>query len=148
MSAKEAFADMSKSLLNDLGSITSALLRSGLMGLLNMGGSQFGGSFGLAGFGGLYAGGGHLGAGKWGIAGEAGPEIVHGPANITPMGMGGTTVNVINQGGGSVEQRKRRDGSGREIVDIIIGVTRQEQARGSKRLLGAGYGVNPALVQR
>ncbi len=149
MSAKEAFADMAKSLLDDLGSITSALLRSGLMGLLNMGGSQFGGSFGLAGFGGLYASGGSLGAGKWGIAGEAGPEIIHGPANITPMsGMGGTTVNVINQGGGAVEQRKRRDGSGREIVDIIIGVTRQEQARGSKRLLGAGYGVNPALVQR
>ena len=150
MSAKEAFADMSKSLLNDLGSITSALLRSGLMGLVQgYGPSAFGaqGLFGT-GFGGFYASGGSLGAGKWGIAGEAGPEIVHGPANITPMGMGGTTVNVINQGGGSVEQRKRRDGSGREIVDIIIGVTRQEQARGSKRLLGAGYGVNPALVQR
>lgn len=150
MSAKEAFADMSKSLLNDLGSITSALLRSGLMGLVQgYGPSAFGaqGLFGT-GFGGFYASGGSLGAGKWGIAGEAGPEIIHGPANITPMGMGGTTVNVINQGGGSVEQRKRRDGSGREIVDIIIGVTRQEQARGSKRLLGAGYGVNPALVQR
>lgn len=35
--------------------------------------------------GGLYANDGRLGAGKWGIAGEAGPEIIHGPANITPI---------------------------------------------------------------
>jgi lambda family phage tail tape measure protein len=45
-------------------------------------------------FGGFFANGGTLGAGKWGIAGERGPEIVSGPANISPMGGGGaTTVN-------------------------------------------------------
>jgi hypothetical protein len=46
-------------------------------------------------FGGFFADGGRLGAGKWGIAGEAGPEIISGPANITPMsGMGGGVTNV------------------------------------------------------
>ena len=42
-------------------------------------------------FGGFFANGGTLGAGKWGIAGEAGPEIISGPATITPM-MGGQNV--------------------------------------------------------
>lgn len=36
-------------------------------------------------FGGFFADGGSLGAGKWGIAGESGPELIAGPANITPM---------------------------------------------------------------
>ena len=45
-------------------------------------------------FGGFFADGGNLGAGKWGIAGEAGPEIIHGPATITPM-------SDISSGGGS-----------------------------------------------
>jgi phage-related minor tail protein len=42
-------------------------------------------------FGGFFANGGTLGAGKWGIAGENGPELISGPANITPMG-GNTSV--------------------------------------------------------
>lgn len=42
-------------------------------------------------FGGFFANGGTLGAGKWGIAGENGPEIISGPATVTPMG-GGTNV--------------------------------------------------------
>lgn len=37
-------------------------------------------------FGGFFANGGNLGAGKWGIAGEAGPELIRGPASISPMG--------------------------------------------------------------
>ena len=36
-------------------------------------------------FGGWFANGGTLGAGKWGIAGENGPEMISGPATITPM---------------------------------------------------------------
>jgi hypothetical protein len=42
-------------------------------------------------FGGFFAGGGTLGAGKFGIAGENGPEMISGPATITPMG-GSTNV--------------------------------------------------------
>ena len=47
-------------------------------------------------FGGFFANGGQLGAGKFGIAGEAGPELISGPATITPMGMGGTTNVTYN----------------------------------------------------
>lgn len=46
-------------------------------------------------FGGFFANGGTLGAGKWGIAGERGPELITGPANIYPLnGMGGGVTNV------------------------------------------------------
>jgi len=45
-------------------------------------------------FGGFFANGGMLGAGKWGIAGEAGPELITGPAQITPMDQFGGSTNV------------------------------------------------------
>lgn len=46
-------------------------------------------------FGGFFAGGGSLGAGKFGIAGERGPELIRGPASITPiMGGGSVTYNI------------------------------------------------------
>jgi hypothetical protein len=47
-------------------------------------------------FGGLFADGGYLGTGQVGIVGEAGPELITGPANITPMDqMGGSvTINI------------------------------------------------------
>jgi lambda family phage tail tape measure protein len=47
-------------------------------------------------FGGFFANGGNLGAGKWGIAGENGPEIISGPATVTPMGMGSSTYVTYN----------------------------------------------------
>lgn len=45
-------------------------------------------------FGGLFANGGDLPSGKWGIAGEAGPELISGPARITPIRNGGMGSNV------------------------------------------------------
>lgn len=109
-SLSDAFQSLKMSALDALGSIAQQLLRTGLNSLFGMGGTAFGGAMGIAGFGGLYASGGSLGAGKWGIAGEAGPEIVHGPATITPMSKmgGGTSVSwspsiVIN---GSADQRQ------------------------------------------
>jgi lambda family phage tail tape measure protein len=47
-------------------------------------------------FGGWFANGGSLASGKFGIVGERGPEIVQGPATITPMGVGGTTNITYN----------------------------------------------------
>lgn len=47
-------------------------------------------------FGGFFANGGTLGAGNWGIAGENGPEIISGPATITPMGGGQPTYVTYN----------------------------------------------------
>jgi hypothetical protein len=66
-------------------------------------------------FGGFFADGGYLGAGKWGIAGERGPELIRGPANVMPMNKGmqmapqgyrgaaGVTINqtIIAQAGAS-----------------------------------------------
>ena len=77
-----------------LSSIVEELLRSQIRQLLAQvfgglgGGGGSGGSVilgALKTFGGFFANGGTLGAGKWGIAGEAGPELISGPANITPM---------------------------------------------------------------
>lgn len=45
-------------------------------------------------FGGWFANGGTLGAGQWGIAGERGPELISGPASITPMGSTNVTYNI------------------------------------------------------
>ncbi len=47
-------------------------------------------------FGGFFANGGTLGAGKFGIAGERGPELVSGPAQITPLTAGAEITYNIN----------------------------------------------------
>jgi hypothetical protein len=57
---------------------------------ISSGGGDLLKSFAAAfGFKGLFANGGTLGAGNWGIAGEAGPELVRGPATIQPLGGAG-----------------------------------------------------------
>ena len=48
-------------------------------------------------FAGFFAKGGMIPAGQFGVAGEAGPELISGPANVTPMaGMGGNVTYNIN----------------------------------------------------
>jgi lambda family phage tail tape measure protein len=58
------------------------------------GGDSGGGFFDSIGslFDGFFANGGQIGAGKFGVVGEAGPEFVSGPATVTPMGGGSTSV--------------------------------------------------------
>lgn len=71
-----------------LKSIGRQLATRGMMALLTGGTGGLGMLFGggaLSAFGGMFATGGRLPAGQWGIAGEAGPEVITGPANITPM---------------------------------------------------------------
>ena len=70
-----------------------------LGGLFGGGGGGLGSIFGNL-FGGFFANGGTLGAGKFGIAGENGAEIIHGPATVTPMdqiGVGGPPINITIQ---------------------------------------------------
>lgn len=85
----------------------------GLLGdfLKAIGGGSGGGASNdnLMGFGGAFADGGYLGAGKWGIAGERGPEIIKGPAQVVPMAQarvagGGIIINVA----GDVSERNLR----------------------------------------
>ena len=50
-------------------------------------------------FGGFFANGGYLPAGQFGIVGERGPEMITGPANITPGARGGAlnvTINAVD----------------------------------------------------
>jgi lambda family phage tail tape measure protein len=47
-------------------------------------------------FDGWFAGGGQIGAGKFGVVGENGPELVGGPASVTPMSGGSNVTFNIN----------------------------------------------------
>jgi lambda family phage tail tape measure protein len=84
-----------------VGSVFSGI-SSAVGGIVDSIGSIFSGGGGGGGFfsgltdlfGGFFANGGMLGAGKFGIAGENGPELISGPASISPMG--GTTNVTYN----------------------------------------------------
>ena len=80
---KDAASSVWDGITGAFGGITDAI------GNIFGGGGGGGGGFfsGIADlFGGFFANGGMLGAGKFGIAGENGPELISGPASITPMG--------------------------------------------------------------
>lgn len=100
----------------------------GTGGGFNLFGGLFSKMFG--GFGGFYADGGRLGAGQWGIAGEAGPEIIMGPATVVPVGRGGGSaprVTINNYAGVDIraEDVASRDGDRELIVTIDRRVARQ-----------------------
>lgn len=101
MVAQAAAAKLAESLFGEgYGSSTNKV--GGLFGqLFNGGGNTMFGSrgsftgsnewgtgsaYGNQDFGGFFAAGGYLGAGKWGIAGERGPEVIKGPAQVVPSG--------------------------------------------------------------
>lgn len=104
--AKDVLADVARQLASSgLKSALSGGKDGGLLGSLfgawasALGGGDkglFSGSPFKLNFGGFFADGGTLGAGKWGIAGEAGPELIHGPATITPASkMGGGSPKIV-----------------------------------------------------
>ena len=140
-SAGEAMEMLKGSALDTLQSITDQLLRSGLNMLLG----GLGGGF-LGGFGGFYANGGTLGAGKWGIAGEAGPEIIHGPARITPMDgrRGGVTVNnnVVNTSNSQVTTRATQGRDGSVNIETLVEDKVIDTLGGGRaaRLMGGRFG--------
>lgn len=151
MSAKEAFAQMAQSIIQSLADIAAELAAStALRMLLGAVGGGGGAGLNIGGmvFGGLFANGGYLGSGKWGIAGEAGPEIIHGPARITPMdrmGGGEMAVTVNNYAGAQVSTRRGMNG-GLEI-DIVKAEIAKDLARGGNPIAQAverGYGLRRA----
>jgi len=103
-----------KSLIND---ILEALLRSQIQQIIaqtfqmpfgNSGGTVGGGLSNL--FAGFFANGGQIPAGKFGVVGERGPELISGPANITPFGGGsGVTYNINAVDAASFKQMVARD---------------------------------------
>jgi lambda family phage tail tape measure protein len=87
------------SAVSSIGSVVSGFgssIGSSIGGIVNtvssLGSSLFSGISNF--FGGFFANGGTLGAGKWGIAGENGPEIISGPATVTPMTGTNVTYNI------------------------------------------------------
>lgn len=81
--------------------ILEELLRSQIRQLIASTFGGFGGGSGGSGgnslFGGFFASGGYLPAGKIGVVGEQGPELINGPANISPInGLGGTNNVTYN----------------------------------------------------
>jgi tape measure domain-containing protein len=101
------------------------------------------------GFGGLFASGGTLGAGKWGIAGENGPEVIHGPAGVTPM-TGGHLKVVVNNNAGDVIGTSERRGAGGER-ELLVTVDKQVQesvGRMAGRKSGRAIGLRAPMVQR
>jgi hypothetical protein len=167
----DAFAD---SALRALDRVTDKILNDTLDAVLQLngaggGGSLFGGLFsGLFGggdtktsplFSGFYAKGGLIPDGAFGIVGDRGPEPVIGTsrgAMVLPnsslrggFGGGGTEVNVYNNAGGEVREERRRDGDGREIVDIVIERVKQDFATGGfDQAQAARFGVSPSKVRR
>lgn len=113
-------------------------------------GAEAGASGGLLGklFAGFYADGGSIPSGMFGIAGERGPEIIHGPATVTPQaaidramsnagGNGGTTqfnhaptYNIMPAGGVTPEQLTAAiNRSHRELTANIIPIFSKARAR-------------------
>ena len=119
----DSFAGLWKSTLKDLISDTlnGGNKLNNILGQLGSmtGGGGFGGGFNLGSvvsgissfgsdlfsgissfFGGFFADGGKLSAGKFGVVGESGPELITGPATITPMNQmagAGASVNITIQ---------------------------------------------------
>ena len=83
---------------NGIGGAFSSLFGGGGMGGGGGGIGSILGSVASSFFGGFFADGGNLGARKFGIVGENGPEIITGPAQITPMsdmaGGGSVSINI------------------------------------------------------
>lgn len=106
--------------IGGLSSILGILGLGGPAGLIGKGLGLFGGGRSL--FAGLFAKGGTIPAGQFGVVGEAGPELVSGPATVTPTGGGDTVVNVqiVAQNGqaltdGITIRQKRNDALGRVV---------------------------------
>lgn len=94
------FAKTGKLSVKDLfKSIVETILRSQVQQLLTQTFGSFGGGGGGGFFSNLFAGffanGGRIPSGKVGVVGEAGPELVTGPATVTPMGGGGGGVTNV-----------------------------------------------------
>lgn len=148
MSVKDAVASMAQSVAQQLSQLAAQLIQSQIFKLLSMLAGGMGGfTVGGMSFGGFYADGGHLGSGKWGIAGEAGPEIVHGPANITPMSGAAApqmNVTVINNSSAQVNTRQNANGGLEVLVEEMIA---EKLIRGGNKIdsaLARGYGLRRA----
>ena len=119
----KAMGAMFKQLVRDiLKAIVQQLILKALIG-----GDGEGGLFGK--FAGGKAHGGTIPAGQFGLVGEQGPELINGPARITPIpkgsarGIGGTNVNVIINNNASGAEATAEEGTnemGEKEIRVFI----------------------------
>jgi len=111
-----------------------------------------GGGSGAINFAGLYANGGNIPAGSFGITGERGPEIVTGPANITPMNkVGGQAVNIniTNNAGVEVQTKQTRNQDGSMDIDFVLQKKLEAMLPGElDKTMPAQFGMHRAKVRR
>jgi HAMP domain-containing protein len=157
--AEEAFKKLADALIADLIRIGIRLAITGPLA------QAFGGALGLSGGNPIaplppnppqFAEGGYLGAGKWGIAGENGPELIRGPAQIVSnpvmRGMaasasGGSGVNVVVNSYNADVQTERRDDKALEIT--VRGLIRDEISGGrTNQIMRGKYGLSPRGIAR
>ena len=96
-------------------------------GLLNSGSSILGT------FAGLFADGGRIGPGQWGIAGEAGePEIVTGPATVTPMAQVAPMERVVRIELSDMPRPRNPVEAARDpvVIDWLVGALETAMERG------------------
>lgn len=130
----QAGATAAEALTNTLRNVASQLLSiatNKIFGALFGGGLSPGAAaLGSSGFAGLFAGGGRIPGGQWGIVGERGPEVVRGPAQITPMsGGGGQQVvrHIIEVHEGPMFRPTIRQESGRTTAQGLAQYDRGKQ---------------------
>lgn len=102
-------------------------------------------------YSGAYAHGGMIPAGKTGLVGEAGPELISGPAVVTSAattkdkmanGKGGNTIiNIKNYTGEQVQTKETGEGD-QKVIEFIIG---QAEKRIADNIRKGGNGVARAL---
>ena len=109
------------SFLSKLGGVLQ--VAGGIVGLFN---PVVGGALALG--GGLLKGfehGGNIASGTVGVVGEAGPELVSGPATVTPMQAGGDIViNIVTESGrklvDTIRVKTKRDSDMRRVIRVPV----------------------------
>jgi hypothetical protein len=130
-------------------------LLGGLFKSFAGGGFGTGNLFGNLDFGGFFADGGNIPKGSYGVVGEAGPEIVTGPATVYPMrntGQGNVEVVVNNYSNASAETRETTDSRGNRRIEVIVGemvageISRPNSA--VQQSLTINFGTRPMVARR
>jgi hypothetical protein len=80
-------------------------------------------------FAGMKAGGGSIPTGMWGIAGEAGPEVISGPATVTPISQAKPQLNLIINEAPGVRNDVTRNNDGSITIDQVMRANDLRQAR-------------------
>jgi hypothetical protein len=115
--------------LGKLGGLGGKLgMLGNLLGFIPGAGGLFGAASGILGklgsFAGFFADGGNIGSGQFGVVGERGPELVQGPATVSPDGAGTVNITLVMDSGrklvDTITVKQQRDDDLRRIVRVPV----------------------------